>query len=739
MNRVDKGPMAGVSIYIFKTVGDGVYEYKRAEQMYETGYVPEGLIREVMSQQDGMYEATLPSGGSLLFYKHPYKPVLVKVRGRNRHDVVIEGTRELKEAVLVEQGRKMTKKGKTVSYGDKFTVKDFPYFLDKTKMGEVEGIGKTNARLIAQVFITDSEGRDTMKYFMPRVYDGTQFHQTQYHWRKDIMYDIADRLPPLDAQKDSLTFNVSFRVDRPEDMFFCKAHIWIEDYIKTYYRDTIELLNTGRVSRPFQFIDYPHTPSSLDPKDYFKEPRREMLATPKTLKLKFRVGSAELERSDKATTSALDSLKSELRQVMSDPAATLKEIHFKGYASPDGMYSKNKVLSEKRTQTVLNNVISGLSGYNLSRVYRTSAGFVSPWSEVADILEADSLSAEASLVRKIVAAYPGDLDAQGARIRRLKVYRSKIAPYLEDLRVVKCEYMYEILRYLTPEEIHFRYLTDEDYRMGRKPLTLNEYWHLFNLIDNKQELESLYRRALKDSYEIEREYWALPANSLAVMYLERGQADTTLLKPFINENRGLNYSEMDMDTGKRKIVNAEPVIMNQVLMFMLEKNYVRAEELSSILENTQPLLRSIVRCVGGFLDLENPKDLQLVDIIRQSSVRNHVIINLFLERFDETTIAALNALPREEAMTSYLKAQRLCLQYSNQVYVMKSEDFKREEDPALEYPDMDIVPCSVYDAAYTYLKTCFEKDAGFIAVAKRDADINEDLLNDVLGIRKERK
>ena len=133
-NRVDKGPMAGVSIYIFKTVGDGVYEYKRAEQMYETGYVPEGLIREVMSQQDGMYEATLPSGGSLLFYKHPYKPVLVKVRGRNRHDVVIEGTRELKEAVLVEQGRKMTKKGKAVSYGDKFTVKDFPYFLDKTKM-----------------------------------------------------------------------------------------------------------------------------------------------------------------------------------------------------------------------------------------------------------------------------------------------------------------------------------------------------------------------------------------------------------------------------------------------------------------------------------------------------------------------------------------------------------------------------------------------------------------------------
>ena len=54
-------------------------------------------------------------------------------------------------------------------------------------------------------------------------------------------------------------------------------------------------------------------------------------------------------------------------------------------------------------------------------------------------------------------------------------------------------------------------------------------------------------------------------------------------------------------------------------------------------------------------------------------------------------------------------------------------------------PTVDPVPCKAYEAAYIYLKTCFEKDKKFIMTAKADADINEDLLNDVLGIKQEKK
>ena len=160
----------------------------------------------------------------------------------------------------------------------------------------------------------------------------------------------------------------------------------------------------------------------------------------------------------------------------------------------------------------------------------------------------------------------------------------------------------------------------------------------------------------------------------------------------------------------------------------------------------------------------------------------------------------MNKLPSDDALTMYLKAQRLCLQYSNQAVSMRGADFDRDEDLSFRHPDDKEIPaatdeeiaavrkaisdleqeaasyremgliseveavekdivkekstledmekrlpivdpasCKVYDAAYIYLKSCFEKDSRFVLTAKSDADINEDLLNDVLGIKQTKK
>ena len=799
-SSVDDGPLAGVDVYVFKTVGAGEYEFERAKLMYETGYVPEGLVKNVMSRQDGEYEITVPAYGALIFYRHPFKPVLVKVRGKNRHDVVIEATQMITDAILVEKGKKQTKKGKVVGYGNNYAVKNFPYFFKMESMGEVESITRENSRLVTQMFLMTADGKDTLTYFPPRVYDGAQFHQTQYHWNRNALYDIAETYPQLELGRDSLMFNVKFEVEHPDQLYFCKANIWLEDYIKVYYRDTVELLNTGRVSRPFQFLDYAFASSKLDPQKYYKEPRREMIATPKDMKLKFKVDSDQLDMNDRATREALDSLKAELKYISLDPASMLREIHFRGFSSPEGSYDKNFHLSQRRTQTVMNNVLSSLPKADLPRIYRTSAGAVSTWEELAVLLDRDSLENEAAHVREIIRMFPKDIGAQGKKIRTLKEYRDLIVPRLSELRVVRCEYLAEVSRFLTPEEILERYNTDEDFRTGKKILTLNEYWHLFRLIKDKKELESLYRRALEASYKAEREYWALPANNLAELMLERKQMDTLLLKPFINENRPINYSEMDINTGQRRFINDEAVVVNQMLMYMLAKNYSRAEEVSYIISETHPMLRAIVRCMGGYLDLSDPSDLKLVEEIRDSSPRNKVIINLFSEVYDSTTVEALKRLPPEEPLTSYLKAQRLCLQYSNQAILMRGADFNRDEDMSFRHPKDKEMPaateeemeavrksiadlesevqaykelglldevamvekdikrekdmlegminkepvitpaqCSVYEAAYIYLKNCFEKDKKFILTAKADADINEDLLNDILGITKEKK
>ena len=59
----------------------------------------------------------------------------------------------------------------------------------------------------------------------------------------------------------------------------------------------------------------------------------------------------------------------------------------------------------------------------------------------------------------------------------------------------------------------------------------------------------------------------------------------------------------------------------------------------------------------------------------------------------------------------------------------------------MEKGEISIIPyeCSVYEAVYTYLKRCFERDGKFVKTAQADYDIAEDILNDVLGIKKEKK
>ena len=47
--------------------------------------------------------------------------------------------------------------------------------------------------------------------------------------------------------------------------------------------------------------------------------------------------------------------------------------------------------------------------------------------------------------------------------------------------------------------------------------------------------------------------------------------------------------------------------------------------------------------------------------------------------------------------------------------------------------------CSVYEVAYFYLKRCFERNPEMIEIARGDLDIDEGLMNDVLGINQQAK
>lgn len=798
-SSVDGGPMIGARIFAFKTVGEGKEEYQKAMECFKQGltYNPDGLVRQFWTLQDGSYELTVVEKGSILYIADPFEPVFEKVSGRDNIDVVIQATQVLQESVKSVKRERKTERGTKPTMTGKDVIMTRYYYLNKEKMGEVEGVGKTNSRLVAQAYITNGDGSDTVYYFEPRVYTGKEFMLTQKHWRDDYLYELSDSISrELTEQTDSIHMPVKYTFDDPTILYFCKANIWIEDYLGTYYHDTLDIFNTGRVSRPFQFLEYSFEQMEVDRERYKRIPKKEKVATPKNMKLSFLVNKAELDRRDPATMAALDSLKDELRLICEDSYSDLKELHFKGYSSPDGPYAKNVSLSDARTRTVFNEIFYGLPRWAQERVHHTDSGFVATWADVADLMFADSLKTEAAAVRAIVEKYPGNMDQQGAQMRGLPFYKSKVSPYLDQLRSVKCEHITEVFRELEPEEILQKYMEDAAFRNGKKFMTLNEYWHLFELVKDEKELEKLYIRAKRHAWNTERREWALPNNKLAVMYLKRKQVDTTLLAPFIDEYSGVN-SEIIVDlNGTKAFVNDDAIVCNQVQMLMLAKEYDRAEEISSIIAAEHPMLRAIVRCLGDFINYDDPAEQPTIDLIRKSSPRNEVIVNLYMANdnpvwYDSTTVAALNKMPHTDPLTSYIRAQRLCMKYHDDHIEMRNTDFNRSEDPDFSHPEDKIIPaatpediekqkadiaaladeinlykdmgldvadiekelkaaeqrlelmltgedkvepynCNVYDAVCQYLLKCFRMDKKYIRTAQADWDINEIILKDVL-------
>jgi len=797
-SKANDEPLNYVQVFAYNTVAEGRDAYNEAKSYFDQqmSWVSDRQYA-ALSNPSGYYEVNLiPANGALLFYLDPYEPVLVQIKGKKKINVQIDATQMLDEAELVADGGKELREEETVVFGKTINIKKV-YDLDKTRMGEVEKLGKTNARLVAQMFVVNADFSDTLMYYPPMIYDGKQFHKTQELWSLDTLYQSAGNLEDV---ADTLVFSGVFENNDEKNIYFAKAHIWVEDYIKTYYSDTIDIMNTGRLQRPFEFLEYEFDEYHLDRQKYKKDPRREQVDDAKKMSLKFKVNSAELDMTDEATVADITNLKKVLKDLNDDPTATLKELHVNGYSSPDGTYAKNQDLSNRRTKTVRDELYSVLSRSVLERMYKTDKGHVAGWNDLADVLERDSLVSEAADVREIVEKYP-NIDQQGPKMRTLPYYSKLISPRLDSLRTVSCAYSFEMLRFLEPHEILEKYNNDKDYRSGNKHMSLNEYWNLFELVKDENELESLYKRALAASIKSEKKPWPLPANLLAVSYLRKEQVDTMLLKPFIDETFSANFEVRNMYDKSQvdEIINDESIVANQVKMYMLAKDYTSAAKWSSLIESKYPMLRAVARCLGGKLDYRNPEEKGAVDMIKNSSPRNEVIVNMYMQVFDSTSVAALQRMPAEDPLTDYIKAQYLCRKYKA-VNRMTGAMFNREDDPTFKHPDDKEIPigspediealkqsiagkreeaasyegmgmddiieeikqeiardeeqlakmergevvteqceCTVYSAAYNYLKQCFAKDKEFVLTAKADAYICEELLNDVLGIETKKK
>ena len=696
-----------VSVYGFNTVAQAEDVKKQMDGDENTFVAPDA---QAFPDDNGYYEITIPETGALIFKADMKPAVLEKVNYRLEINVKIEMGNYIRTSTITAVRDQV---GVLDPQGDI----EGNWLKARSTIALPENSGKTNARMIVQPILIDGVTKDTLRYLKPTVMDGQEYRVTQLRrMNYNADNDPLNRwLSPdtLTSAAQIVSWADTIYLENPSKNYQVKGIIQLEDYNLPYFKKEY-FLASSRLRRPLRFLEYSMDPYMLDPEQYRERAKREKRNTAGNMSLNFMVGKAQLAADDEEGRRQIDSVKSVLLDIIHGEGSQLKEFHITGTASPDGPYAGNMNLAKKRMEYALNQIVSVLPKNVRDRVYMTTTATVAPWTAVAELLEADSLMVEAKAIRDIVSNNPGTPDRQWGKIRALPYYRSLIVNYLPRLRSVRYQYGYEIFRELTPEEILERYRNDEDYRSGRKRFALYEYWHLFQLVKEPDELEKLHKRAYDESIEANGRPWILAANSLAASYIARGVADTTLLRNFIDlQTPVVDYHLMKMNGNGYDIVNPEAVVANQMIMYVMTNNFRKAGQLTNILPDNDKnrLVRAYALCLGGYYKGGNTPDQrrrarEVFETVSESSPLNKVVLCLAMNTKTYDTLAeeAMSALPSDSALTDYLWAV---------IYGRKgarTQDFM--DDMASE----------------DYLVACFRKDPSYIDIAAGDGDIVETIM-----------
>lgn len=696
-----------VSVYGFNTVAQAEDVKKQMDGDENTFVAPD---TQAFPDDNGYYEITIPETGALIFKADMKPAVLEKVNYRLEINVKIEMGNYIRTSTITAVRDQV---GVLDPQGDI----EGNWLKARSTIALPENSGKTNARMIVQPILIDGVTKDTLRYLKPTVMDGQEYRVTQLRrMNYNADNDPLNRwLSPdtLTSAAQIVNWADTIYLENPSKNYQVKGIIQLEDYNLPYFKKEY-FLASSRLRRPLRFLEYSMEPYMLDPEQYRERAKREKRNTAGNMSLNFMVGKAQLAADDEEGRRQIDSVKSVLLDIIHGEGSQLKEFHITGTASPDGPYAGNMNLAKKRMEYALNQIVSVLPKNVRDRVYMTTTATVAPWTAVAELLEADSLTVEAKAIRDIVSNNPGTPDRQWGKIRALPYYRSLIVNYLPRLRSVRYQYGYEIFRELTPEEILERYRNDEDYRSGRKKFALYEYWHLFQLVKEPEELEKLYKRAYDESIEANGRPWILAANSLAASYIARGVADTTILRNFIDlQTPVVNYHLMRMNGNGYEIVNPEAVVANQMIMYVMTNNFRKAGQLTNILPDNDRnrLVRAYALCLGGYYKGGNTPEQrrrarEVFETVSESSPLNKVVLCLAMntKTYDSLAEEAMSALPGNSALTDYLWAV---------IYGRKgarTQDFM--DDMASE----------------DYLVACFHKDPSYIDIAAGDGDIVETIM-----------
>ncbi len=531
------------------------------------------------------------------------------------------------------------------------------YFCVKTRVRVPREMFSHDTRLVVQPVINNVT-RKELKLMRPMVYDAQEYNRTQdrlYNFDMDAsdgdplakyVTVKSDSTRESGRTNDIIGYTDSIYVDNVKDEYTCDIYMAIEDYRHILYRDTT-IIARGTVN-PMRWLDYSFNANEITDSAYFPKPEVQLRDSKGQIDLRFPIGKAQFDTADPHNLAETEKLRKQLEQIAREKDATLNSLAIDGTSSPDGRYSSNLTLAQKRMDFAIGYLRSKLPEEMRSHMKFTSNAKVAPWVDVISLMRADSLNDEAKQVENIAMRYD-NIDTQSRAMRKLPFYARLLeGKYLPQLRRVGYVMNYSIFRQLTIAEI------DELYQKDYRQLSRFEFFQLYRNEKNAERRETILRQAL-EMYPS----FMVAANDLQTILINRQESDAELLAPFAGQKAPV-------------AVNA-----NHMIALLNAGQYTRADSIAQFLPDMESthLLLAVSNALNGHYE-------ESYQTIAQTGKRNEVVMLLAMKRNKEA-LEASKALPDDEAMTHYLRA--VCLNRAEkpvEAYDELEKAFKM--DPSLE-------------------------------------------------------
>lgn len=649
-----------IPVYVFDNIAEAnrqAQEY-RAQAMRQGGYATIKSNDLVKPDYEGHFEADVAQGGALLVVDEG-NPRVIKITSDLSYEIVLKS--DTADGILLKN-TDIYGERKGVMMRELPPIDDGPNLHWNMTMGLPAEYGDKYSRLIFQPAVIDCQTEDTVQYLEPLVFEGSKYQLAQRRRKSfDIMRNdsLAPYLQPVQLSNKPLSFQweATFPKPDPDHSYKWVSVLQLEDFTHVYYADDTKE-GTCNSRKPWKMldIDFARKEITLDER-YYEQAKAQLRETARDLQLTFEIGTARLTE-DSVNSQNINHLVRELKSY----GRQLMNVKIQGTASPDGNAERNAELANKRAQKAL----SMISQYVGTASMQVASPKVYSWNDVADSLEQRGLKIEAVELRELVSR-------NGlAGIRRMMGEVPAINQILQNLRLMKCSYTIRQNKVMDPEEALWAYYHDKSYAEGGDNRFSNgDYYHLFTQIKDTAELHKLTIRAyneMKDRTSSKYSpFAAYIANRMACYAIERGEANTEILAPYIDMKSAMEAQrQISFDNEFKYTVNRRELVANQAVMFFKTMKLGAASHLADKLPNTEEF-----RDIKMFTDLETlffkqnktAEEQQRAEtalrFAMQSSAINHAVLSFELSpelgKTYQDVEPIIDALPDDNPKKWYIK------------------------------------------------------------------------------------